>query len=288
MGSNKSEQKISSNREKNLDSKVSAAPGKSTSNKEQQPEIIRIHSSVKNDSIKQRKFSADREEVRVNVKEKLANFRSNETTSITPSVVKSGKVSGLASTFVQQQEQQQSESKDTSQSNNKIRDGKSLPKPAPRSATVSLSDRQHSSVESAKSTSNSSNTSKATSSFGTSSSFGFSNTNNSSTISSSSTSTIIGPTSSSSGSASTSAKRINNPRQNHGRAVAPPQLPPTSGSASSNDHAKITASSEQLSSYNDLNKQLSITKSVDDDSFDPNQSPIAQRLLQYSKDYKGR
>lgn len=287
-GSNKSE-KISSNRERKSESKVSSVAtilsGKSSSSiKEQQPEqhseIIRIHSS-KNDAVKQRKFNADKDDIRSNIKEKLANFKSNDSN---PSIaVKSGKVSGIASTFVQQQQSDTSSlGTDTSPSNNGVgRSSKPLPKPAPRSATtVSVSDNQQATIGTKIVCSNTSTS--QTSSFGTSSTSCFSNTTNSGLTAATTTTPTSSSNSSSTVSAAISSKRINNPRQNHGRAVAPPQLPPVS--AGSNDQTKT--SSEQLS-YHDLNKQLSITKSIDDDLLDVNQSPITQRLLQYSKDHKG-
>lgn len=64
-------------------------------------------------------------------------------------------------------------------------------------------------------------------------------------------------------STSATGKRVTNPRQNHGRAVAPPQLP------GGHLEDKPINRSEEL-------------------GVDFSQSPIAQRLLKYSKDYKGR
>lgn len=76
---------------------------------------------------------------------------------------------------------------------------------------------------------------------------------------------------------SAAGKRITNPRQNHGRAVAPPQLPGSHlPSGSSIDATKIVAdrSIHQIS--------------TEEHRTDFSQSPIAQRVLNYSKDYKGR
>lgn len=85
----------------------------------------------------------------------------------------------------------------------------------------------------------------------------------------------------SSGSAPTGAKRINNPRQNHGRAVAPPQLPVELSSSPSS--AMRSDNIEQILPTNDSILHLM----GDDNVVDFSQSPIAQRLLKQSKDYKG-
>lgn len=79
-------------------------------------------------------------------------------------------------------------------------------------------------------------------------------------------------------------KRITNPRQNHGRAVAPPQLP---GSALIRLDSNLGESASLAKSilempYNDVTQLAS-----DDGAIDFNQSPIAQRLLKQSKDCKG-
>lgn len=80
----------------------------------------------------------------------------------------------------------------------------------------------------------------------------------------------------------TGAKRINNPRQNHGRAVAPPQLPPVlSSSPGSVTRSDNTDHLQPIT--NDSVSQLV----GDDNVVDFSQSPIAQRLLKQSKDYKG-
>lgn len=79
----------------------------------------------------------------------------------------------------------------------------------------------------------------------------------------------------------TGAKRINNPRQNHGRAVAPPQLPVEL--SSSPGSAMRSDNNEQIKPTSDSISQLM----GDDNVVDFSQSPIAQRLLKQSKDYKG-
>lgn len=74
-----------------------------------------------------------------------------------------------------------------------------------------------------------------------------------------------------------SRRRSNNPRQNHGRAVAPPKLP------TNLLYNPIHRSGNELSSHNRR------TQYNDDESaIDLNQSPIAQRVLKHSRDHKGR
>lgn len=75
------------------------------------------------------------------------------------------------------------------------------------------------------------------------------------------------------------ARRLQkNPRQNHGRAVAPPKLPPTSNLLEADNNDKMPA--------NDQVAQLS--NQEDNSAIDFSQSPIAQRLLKHSKDHKGK
>lgn len=89
----------------------------------------------------------------------------------------------------------------------------------------------------------------------------------------------------------TSSKRIvNSSRQNHGKAVAPPQLPSSALSGSTN---RLMASANESSSganggetpfgIGETAKQLA----DEDSAIDFSQSPIAQRLLKHSKDHKG-
>lgn len=78
-------------------------------------------------------------------------------------------------------------------------------------------------------------------------------------------------------------KRINNPRQNHGRAVAPPQLP---GSAICRLNSNLGEFSSTLASEQPSNE--TVTQLANEEvNIDFDQSPIAQRLLNHSKDYKG-
>lgn len=83
----------------------------------------------------------------------------------------------------------------------------------------------------------------------------------------------------------TGPKRIQNPRQNHGRAVAPPQLPSDSGSgpcSSMIDRIDGDLNEEAHPSH-DVVTQLA----NDESGIDFSQSPIAQRLLKQYKDHKG-
>lgn len=76
-------------------------------------------------------------------------------------------------------------------------------------------------------------------------------------------------------------RTIQIPRQNHGRAVAPPQLPANMLVAQSKGASK---SLEQHMPANESMSQLA----NDESAIDFNQSPIAQRLLKHSKDHKGK
>lgn len=76
-----------------------------------------------------------------------------------------------------------------------------------------------------------------------------------------------------------STKRVSNHRQNHGRAVAPPQLP---------DDIRLTTSSKSRVDSERPSHAVISKISGDDGSVDFSQSPIAQRLLRHTKDYKGR
>lgn len=80
----------------------------------------------------------------------------------------------------------------------------------------------------------------------------------------------------------TGAKRINNLRQNHGRAVAPPQLP-TEMSSSPGSIIRSDNIEHIQPITNDSVSQIM----GDDNVVDFSQSPIARRLLKQSKDYKG-
>lgn len=82
----------------------------------------------------------------------------------------------------------------------------------------------------------------------------------------------------------TGPKRIQNPRQNHGRAVAPPQLPNDLGSAPTSSLVdKLDGESIDEHPGNDTVTQLA----NDESGIDFSQSPIAQRLLKQYKDHKG-
>lgn len=78
-------------------------------------------------------------------------------------------------------------------------------------------------------------------------------------------------------------KRITNMRQNHGRAVAPPQLPGglLSGGISVQAHEVDAAKGIDA---NSIGHQVRVNEQQ---TVDFSQSPIAQRLMKYSKDYKG-
>lgn len=79
----------------------------------------------------------------------------------------------------------------------------------------------------------------------------------------------------------TGPKRLCNPRQNHGRAVAPPQLP------ESMRVEPVAMSSKRLDSERPSYEVIA-QLTGDDGAIDYSQSPIAQRLLGHTKDYKGR
>lgn len=86
-------------------------------------------------------------------------------------------------------------------------------------------------------------------------------------------------------------RRINNLRQNHGRAVAPPKLPSNllfKNSLSRN--ATTTNEQPTTSQSNSKSKQNSNSNNNNDNesAIDFSQSPIAQRLLKHSKDHKGK
>lgn len=84
----------------------------------------------------------------------------------------------------------------------------------------------------------------------------------------------------------TGPKRIQNPRQNHGRAVAPPQLPNDPGSGPGNsliDRTDGDLNEEAAHPSHDVVTQLA----NDEGGIDFSQSPIAQRLLKQYKDHKG-
>lgn len=97
-----------------------------------------------------------------------------------------------------------------------------------------------------------------------------------------STTTTPSVTATSTAGALNGPKRLSNPRQNHGRAVAPPQLPDSMRITATASSSKNRLDSERPS-Y-DVIAQLS----GDDGAIDFSQSPIAQRLLRHTKDYKGR
>lgn len=80
-------------------------------------------------------------------------------------------------------------------------------------------------------------------------------------------------------------KRIQHPRQNHGRAVAPPQLPSDLGSGPANSLADRLDGDlhEEAPPSNETVLQLA----NDESGIDFSQSPIAQRLLKQYKDHKG-
>lgn len=101
------------------------------------------------------------------------------------------------------------------------------------------------------------------------------------------------------GSSVAGSKRITNPRQNHGIAVAPPQLPlsctVTATAATSTINQKLEEESAGSSSdlaaapvQQSMVKEIAVQHSqIDESAIDFSQSPIAQRLLKHSKDYKG-
>ena len=75
------------------------------------------------------------------------------------------------------------------------------------------------------------------------------------------------------------ARRLNNLRQNHGRAVAPPKLPTN----------MLFKNPLHRSGPNEITNQSQKAQYNDDDSaIDFTQSPIAKRLLKHSKDHKGK
>lgn len=77
------------------------------------------------------------------------------------------------------------------------------------------------------------------------------------------------------------ARRLNNPRQKQGRAVAPPQLP---------SNLMFKSSAERFNAESAAAKQGGKPSRRDEDesAIDFNQSPIASRLLKSSKNHKGR
>lgn len=87
-------------------------------------------------------------------------------------------------------------------------------------------------------------------------------------------------------STSSGAKRISNPRQNHGRAVAPPKLPGSAGVCSTNrlNSELINNTKEPQAANETFSMQAQMPL---ESANDYSQSPIAQRLLKFSKDYKG-
>lgn len=238
--------------------------------KQKATEVVTIQSN--NDtSLPQRRCSDERNE-QINVMGENSTSIQPKESPTTSSEVKFGKVASIASTFLQTQSDVGSAM--TTDNNDKKRSDKLLPKPAPRSGLMASA--RHTSVESG--------ISLSTGSFGTSNiSASLDNSIPSSKAISMTASTTTMTNSSTTSTSVGVSKKISNIRQNHGRAVAPPQLPPMS-SLSGVDN--ILKSSD--SPHNDLVRQLS-SKTSDNTSIDINQSPIGHRLLQhYSKDYKGR
>lgn len=86
------------------------------------------------------------------------------------------------------------------------------------------------------------------------------------------------------------AKRLHHSRQNHGIAVAPPQLPPYTASDSLNAKSPIIPTSvNKQQRYNPHLVSQDISSSVDEDTLNSeyDQSPIAQRQLKRVIEHKG-
>lgn len=253
----------------------SSSDSNSRSNKDRQeqlePETIRIISQKTGSSFRESKLgsveSRDSNNFEVDncvikgglVKEKSSLFKNEPRVDTDSAKQKPGK-SIASSTFLQSTSSTNVEpSTKPGFSENKV-----LPKPAPRSARQpNIPPSQQGSKSDTKPiTSISNNAISTTSTTSTSPPVA-------STVQSSKSNTVK---------SSLGTRRLigNNLRQNHGRAVAPPQAPTASPSLADNSFSETV--------QNEIVKQLSVEES----GIDLNQSPIAQRLLQHSKDHKGR